>query len=333
VGDSALATLGISAYDMTGYRSDADPASVVRWQRGAWGGYEDTDGNRDTDLGGIDSTISFEVTRNDLGDPFVVEPGSSAMWYDVSRNGEGFMLEIISTDRALVYWFSYDTEGNQDWYFGDGEIRGNQILFQDMMKVSGGVFGPGWDSENIDSEAVGSAIFTFSSCDSGVMNWTIGRDGGAFRKGRMNVSRLTRVMGLACTDQPQLPELPEKQLSGAWYDPARSGEGFTIEILSNHEILAFWFSYDTLGNRRWFFGIGEFVGEKIIFEEMLTTEGGVFGKDFDPDAVEALPWGSMEFELGCSEGIVRFEPQEAGFPAGSMNLSRLTQLQGLNCNN
>ena len=333
INGNAIATLAIDTYDITGTRGDADPATVARWENGGWSGYENSEGVDQTDQGGIDSTLQFEVTSQNLDEPFVVVPDTSAMWYDTSRNGEGFMLEILSETRALMYWFTYDTEGAQDWYFGDGEIRGNRIVFPDVLRVDGGEFGPGFDPEKITRTAVGSASFIFESCDVGMMDYVIDRDGGPRRQGRMNLSRLTRVMGMPCIGPPTpgAPIIEQSVLSGSWYDPSHSGEGFTIEVMFNREVLLFWFSYDAEGNRRWFYGTGQIEGEKIIFDEMFTTSGGVFGPGFDKDKVEVEPWGRMELELECELGIARFEPSEEGFPAGSLDLDRLSLLDGLSC--
>ena len=66
---------------------------------------------------------------------------------------------------------------------------------------------------------------------------------------------------------------------------------------------------------------------------MFTTLGGIFGSGFDPETVELFPWGSLELELdlNCLEGTARFEPEEEGFLAGTLNLTRLTILDGLSC--
>ena len=327
---TAEATIELDTYDMTGLRGDADPSTAAHCDNGAWASYEDSNGFEGNDTGGVDATIAFEVTSEPLDEPFVIIPDMSAMFYDTSRNGEGFMLEVISDTRAIMYWFTYDTEGNQDWYFGDGEIRGNRILFPEVLRVSGGIFGPGFDPDQVERTPVGSADFAFADCDSGVMSWVIDRDGGPLRTGRMELSRLTRVMGIPCA-AIGAPVFETARESGSWYDPQRSGEGFTIEVMFNNEVLAFWFSYDTDGNRRWFFGTGIFEGDRIVFPEMYTTLGGIFGDGFNMDDVEVNSWGSMEMELNCTTGSVSFEPTEEGFPSGSYELARLTILQGFSC--
>lgn len=334
---TALLTLSIGTRDMTGNGSDADPATVARWADGSWQDYEDDNGDPRSLTGGNDATIGIEVTSETLGDPFVIQPGTSAAWFDIERNGEGFLLEILSGNRAVMYWFTYGPEGQQDWYMAEGEVRGNRIVFPEMVSVSGGVFGPGFDPEQVVRTPVGSASFIWSSCDSGEMSWVIDADGGPRRQGRMDVYRLTHLMGLQCeangvpspAENTPLPEA--SRLSGSWYDPSHSGEGYVLEVLADHRVLVYWFSYDADGKRRWFFGTGEIVGQQLVFDVLHTTLGGVFGPGFDPEAVEIVPWGTLELELGCTSGTARFTSTETGFPAGELDLQRLSTLDGLAC--
>jgi hypothetical protein len=325
------AALLVNTQDMTGTGLDADPSTAARWEAGNWTGYENTEGVDNTNTGGPDMTLGFPVTSDILGAPFVIEAGTSSLWYDISRNGEGFVLEILSGNRAVMYWFTYDREGAQDWYISVGEVRGNRVLFPDLLRVSGGEFGPGFDPERVVSTAVGSATFIWSSCDTGAMDWIIDRDGSEFRKGRMNLTRLTRVMGIDCGNVSLPPVMDAGRLSGSWFDPTHSGEGYVLEVLADNRTVVYWFSFDAQGNRRWFLGIGELGGGSLDFDVMYTTTGGVFGAEFNPDDVEVHPWGTLELELGCEEGTARFSSIEEGFPAGQLNLTRLTFLDGLSC--
>jgi len=88
---------------------------------------------------------------------------------------------------------------------------------------------------------------------------------------------------------------------------------------------------DPQGNRRWFYGNGEIRGDIIVFNDLFTTRGGTFGSEFDPGQVEVARWGALELELTCESGTARFAPSEAGFPAGTLDLDRLSLLDGLSC--
>jgi murein tripeptide amidase MpaA len=330
--NTASATIALDIYDMTGARGDADPATTALWQNGGWWGYENSDGEDLTDRGGVDSTVRFDLTTEALDDPFVIEPGTTSAWFDPERDGEGFMLEILRGNTATMYWFTYDSEGKQDWYTAVGEIRGNRIVFPELIRTSGGVFGPGFDPEKVTRTVVGSASFIWSSCDSGQMEWVVDPDGSGPQQGRMSLRRITNLMGASCgLPAPLPPEIPEGRLSGSWYDPSHSGEGFVLQVLTDQTAVVYWFSYDAAGERRWFFGTGNAVGGKLVFDALQSTSGGVFGPGFDPEAVVRSDWGSLELDLACTAGIARFEPVEAGFPAGELALQRLTTIDGLSC--
>jgi hypothetical protein len=331
IGGEATASLEMEVSDMTGQLTDADPSTVARWEDGGWTGYEDSDGNDLTDTGGTDSSISLAITTQDLGDPFLIEAGTSAAWYDPARNGEGFVLEILSADQALMYWFTYDARGNQDWFISMGEIRGNRIVFPELLQVSGGEFGPGFDPSMVSETVVGSASFIWSECDHGAMDWTLRGEDGRVSHGRMNLQRLSNLMGVDCGREAPPPDRGEALLSGSWYDPSHAGEGYTLEVLADGRVLVYWFSFDTEGQRRWFFGVGEIVQGKLVFVEMFTTRNGIFGPGFDPGMVEESPWGSLELDISCDGGTASFSPTESGFPAGTLELERLTSLHLLDC--
>ncbi len=329
-GGNPQARLQLATRDMTHLQIDSDPATVARWHDGGWAGYEDSAGQDLTDSGGSDASVSFEVSSDPAGNPFVIQPGTSSAWYDPQRNGEGFVMEILPAGRAVMYWFTYDDTGRQDWYIAVGAIQANRIEFNQLLQVSGGEFGPGFNPAKVTESVVGSAVFSWSGCDQGVMVWELNR-GDDYRKGRMNLQRLSSVLGLGCSQMSPPPAPQQAGLSGSWFDPTHAGEGYTLELLSDGRALVYWFSFDANGERRWFFGIGELAASDWVFDDLLTTQGGKFGAAFQPGDVEELSWGSLRLELDCSSGKAVFEATEPGFPAGRLNLQRLTTLDGLAC--
>jgi hypothetical protein len=319
------ATIALTTTDMTGMRTDANPATVPDWEDGVWKRYELTSGS-EGDTGGIDATISFQVTDQAVPPPFLLEPGITAAWYDPTHSGEGFLIEMLANDVAVMYWFTYDENGEQDWYIAAGEVRANRIEFPSLLRVSGGVFGPGFDPANITEEVVGSASFNWTDCDHGDMSYQIGT-----QHGRMQLYRLTRLMGIDCGNIILPPERPEGVLSGSWYDPTHSGEGYNVEVLINGQVVVYWFSYDPEGKRRWFFGLGDIREGKLVFDDIQTTSGGIFGPGFDPQTVVYEHWGSLELNLTCTGGTATYSSTEEGFGAGTLNVVRLTYIDQLAC--
>jgi len=312
-------------YNMTRQALDTDPSTAISWAAGGWSGYEDNSGS-ESDLGGTDKNIQVMLSADTQAAPFVVEPGISAAWFDPAHDGEGFLIEIQQDNHATMYWFTFDENGEQAWYVAAGEVRGNRLIFPQLIQTSGGQFGPDYDPDSVLRTIDGSATFLFESCSTGTFVYEL-----PDRKGRMDMLRLTRVMGANCGNYLGPPERPEEILSGSWYNPDQDGHGFIIEVLSAGGVLVYWFAYDLDGNQAWFVGAGDFEDGELVIPEVFQTRGPIFGPDFDPNDLELIPWGEMRFTLSCGTGSMSYDGTPAGYGAGSMDLERLSSLEGLTC--
>jgi hypothetical protein len=122
-------------------------------------------------------------------------------------------------------------------------------------------------------------------------------------------------------------------LSGAWYEPATSGQGFLINVLPDtRTVFLAWFTYDvdrpdgtvgaTIGDpgHRWFTAYGAYQGAEALLELTL-TEYGVF--DASPPVPENSPAGTLLLEFSnCSEGTATYELPGAGLQ-GSIPIQRI----------
>ncbi len=261
----------------------------------------------------------------------VISGKFSGTWYDPTHDGEGYLIEILDGNSAVVYWFTYDKNGDQVWIFGVGAITGNTISITDALITNGGVFGPGFNPASVVRNTWGSLSFTFSDCNNAVVNY----DGPPeFGSGILILQRLTSIAGLSCDQAPQVENQDAGfgRITGLWYDPTHDGEGYLIEILDENRALIYWFTYDSNGNQAWIIGVGTVNGRTITIESSIFTIGGVFGPDFDPNSVERLEWGRITFGFAsCSLGTVRYE-SSAGFGSGTLELIRLTSIDDYICN-
>lgn len=330
--DSDQLELGIRALDMTGTLGlDSNPSSVASWNA-RWQGYEGTDGNA-TEFGGWDRSATLTLSAEQQPDSFLPEKGMSAAWYDPERASEGLIIEMLASDKAAMYWFTYDKEGGQDWYLGLGEVRGNRLVFSELIHTRGGRFRPGAQAPELVEDVAGTASITFSDCDHGQFEWHIGN-----QQGRQALQRLTRLMGLECgfplgaptvgpiKPQNSAPISEDARLSGAWFDPARHGQGMALQMLRNGTAAVHWFSYDRKGAHRWFFGVGSKINGVWEFPELLTSSGGLFADQHTQGDPQLSAWGSLTLELGPDGGTARHVGTEEGFGVGRMELSRLTRL-------
>lgn len=317
-------TLSASTVDLTGHQLDADPATAVDFINGAWEGYESHLPD-EPDLGGFDRTLSLPVTNDPQEVPAMVQPGHSAMWFNPERNGEGWVIEVLPDNEAVGYWFTYDEAGNPRWLIASGEVVANRIVFPELLVSQGGLFGPGFNPDDVGLEGFGTATLVFTDCDRGWFEYAVGE-----HHEMVKLERLSRIQSLGCPESAPR-ETPEALQSGSWYDPARAGEGFTVQWLEDGRPLVVWFSYDPDGNQYWMLGTGESIAGRMHFPELHTYHGPRFGPDFEAEDLERQVWGQLELTLDCLQGSAQYESVLPEFGAGQFLLDRLTLLAGLEC--
>jgi hypothetical protein len=120
--------------------------------------------------------------------------------------------------------------------------------------------------------------------------------------------------------------------TGAWFDPAQSGHGLIIEVLPGNRIQAAWFTFNPAGTEQaWFVGAGTYAGSTATISAVTQPTGGRWIPNFNPGQVVANSWGALTLTFtDCNHGRVDFT-STLGYGAGSMNLTRLTQVAGLSC--
>ena len=111
--------------------------------------------------------------------------------------------------------------------------------------------------------------------------------------------------------------------SGSWADIARDGEGFVVQYIDDTTAVVYWFTYDEMGNQRWFLGTGTMNGNRLEIADLLMPQGGVFGPGFDPDAIDRVDVGEL---------VLTFDSDDAGLAdytingvAGQQNITRITR--------
>jgi hypothetical protein len=123
--------------------------------------------------------------------------------------------------------------------------------------------------------------------------------------------------------------------TGSWFNPARAGEGWTLEMLPDGSVAVVWYTFlpgegDT--GQAWVLGQGGVVeGNRIRFTTVYTARGGRFGPTFDPAAVVLEPWGTLEFTFtSCDAGTMSYTGP-AAYGSGSHPIARLIAVRELGC--
>ncbi|MEM1411907.1 MAG: hypothetical protein AAGH19_06055, partial [Pseudomonadota bacterium] len=233
-------------------------------------------------------------------------------WFDPFTSGEGVMMFTAPNQAVTLYYYSYDADGQPAWQVAtaDGPGAWNEPIEFTVFDTKGGVFS-GLNPEDITAEPVGSMTLTVWDCRTGRLDMDIpGRDRS------LALDRIGTVVASPCNNHPGiappppmiLPGVPPPpSLTGAWYDPATDGQGFTLHHVSHERGVAYFFGYRDDGSDLWLIGTWE---EPLSFETTLQIPLRVFQVPFglssrgffnsDPESQE---WGTLTLRLDdCSNG-------------------------------
>ena len=258
---------------------------------------------------------------------------ASGSWYDPQRNGEGFVVQVLSDESALVTWFTYPAEGEpgrQAWLIGQGAVSGNRIVIDAMQRPAGATFGPDFDPADVVREHWGSLELTFTDCNTAAADWS---GPPAFGSGSMELARLSYIDDVECEagTAPQ-PDRVIAGRSGAWYDPNHDGEGWMLELLGDGRAVVYWFTYDDQGQQAWLIGVGTIEGKTFWVDDMRLPHGTQFGDAFRAEDIVMDAWGRFGFLFDdCAMARMRYTSVDERFGEGVLQPVQLAGLAATSC--
>ncbi|MCB1605371.1 MAG: hypothetical protein KDI71_00130 [Xanthomonadales bacterium] len=118
--------------------------------------------------------LSPAHAHHDGSDAFAINVGLSGSWYTPEWGGQGFLLDVITSDQQLfVTWFSYRavdaTPTNslvgdeQRWYVAQGPYSGHSAALP-LYRTSGGRFNTPMP---VDLQQIGTLTIHFDNCTDG----------------------------------------------------------------------------------------------------------------------------------------------------------------------
>lgn len=123
-----------------------------------------------------------------------------------------------------------------------------------------------------------------------------------------------------------------KSYTGSWYNPAQNGHGFNFEMLEDGSMLVFWYVYRPDGTSTFLLGVAQETNG-MYTATLQITEGMTFG-DFNPADNVQTDWGTITITfMDCNHGTVEWITSAPGYSNGSTPITRLTSVDGANCNN
>ena len=124
-------------------------------------------------------------------------------------------------------------------------------------------------------------------------------------------------------------------MSGNWYDPTQSGQGFQLEFTDqNNTLLAIWFVYTPDGSaQNWIYAQGEYdLSKSSVTVPAEILSGAKFPPLFNATDIAATPWGTITFAFtDCNHGTATWNSTVPGYGSGSQPITRLTRISGTAC--
>lgn len=180
---------------------------------------------------GPETDVQFraEVDRAPGGTAFMPKAG---MWWNPDRPGHGLDVQKAG-DSLVVVWFTYLSDGTPVWYLAVATLEGT------TWTADLDLFTWNWNQLEASSETVGTLELEFDGDSAATMNWSIDGQG----SGSEPMERFIA-----------LPAAPPVNLTGHWFEAARSGYGATLLSQSDVEVATLYL-YDGQGNARWTQGV------------------------------------------------------------------------------
>ena len=147
-----------------------------------------------------------------------VDGSYSGSWYNPPESGSGFNLEVFSSERALLYWYTYDDAGEPVWLYSEGELSGNRIDF--AVYYSDGMRFSDLDTADKANRRWGSATMTFSDCSNATLSYSstlTGLEHSPVGTRTLPLQRLISIHGHPCR------EAASGYYTGRHFDPTLNG--------------------------------------------------------------------------------------------------------------
>lgn len=240
-------------------------------------------------------------------------------WSPFRRSYVGASTETIGS--IILRQGSNETSA-QGFYRRPGETFVSALAFQSQPRVN----------DEATSRANATLAIATSSADVLGRPLILFRNGLTFSMTGMNGSG--SVDALAVSDPDGLPLAGN--LSGTYYDPARSGEGFMVDFLdlgaNRGHVFVSWYTYTDAGQALWLTGNADVVaGAKEVIIPIIATTGGRFGPLFRSEDVRRSRWGTLTLRFpNCTTGVFRYTRAQDG-QAGAYVTTRLGKSLGVPC--
>lgn len=227
----------------------------------------------------------------------------SGNWFNPRRSGEGCQLTMEQGQDIPVLTCYLYRDGDPFWLIGNGVYRGNRFEFNEMTITAGADYGNDFDPADVDTEFWGRIIMNIIDCNHA--RFELLPEG----QGLPRFSTpMTRIIPGQCNQRAT--NQINRVRAGNYFVQAAPGEGIQLAREADGSTwIMTWYTYLD-GEQVWMIATGRRLGSQITFEDTVVTSGGQWGTDFNPDAIERTPFGTITINLDvdtCNDIRVEFD--------------------------
>jgi hypothetical protein len=132
--------------------------------------------------------------------PVQVRPEHSGSWYNPEQSGHGFSIEVISQERSIAFWYTYDQEGKPIFLFADGTNIENEI--QATVYYFEGMIWGEFEPDDNQRQEWGTLEIEFHDCQNATLTYNPTMPG--FSAGEMPLFHLASNEHLRCGESPMV---------------------------------------------------------------------------------------------------------------------------------
>lgn len=180
-----------------------------------------------TPVNATGATADLTVRATLTGTGPVLRPGG---FYNPQRSGNGLFLYPAGSEWAGL-WYTYLQDGTPTWYYLQAPAPGATGIWR------GTIYRSAWNGSSNFLTPVGEATVTPRSTSAFTFSYTLDGETG---------SEAYENFGGGC---PTFAGAP-LNASGHWFDPARAGSGYSVQLFPNYEFYTV-FGYDAQGVPRY----------------------------------------------------------------------------------
>lgn len=262
------------------------------------------------------------------------QAGLTGSWANAATDGQGLLLDVTADfyvpGRALLFggWFTYDVAagGGPRWYTVQGELAGSGGSSMAIYQTLGGRLD---SAQATRTSPVGTFTIQFADCGHANARYQ-------FDDGRSGAIPLRRLLdNVTCREDAGTPPAAENSAwSGAWADPANSGQGLVLEFNPTQQLMfGAWYTFRAdapagagADAQVWYtLQAGAPRGANALQDiGLYATQGGVFDRHA---TVSTTRVGTAELGLhDCTMASLayRFTAGPRAGSSGTLDLLRLT---------